>query len=126
MGTALAQPKMVGEFEVLGKTLWVIFTQSAEGAKPDNKAMKAHMTHQMQLEKDGIMFGAGPLWDAQGNRAGGMIIIRAESQDEATRIADSDPMHASGLRTYTLKRWMLNEGHIRVSLDYSKGTFELE
>lgn len=115
-----------GEFKVLGKTLWVIMTRGAEGAEPDKEALQAHMQHQFRLESEGVMFGAGPLFDADGKPVGGMIIIRAADRQEAIRIADSDPMHARGLRTYTLHEWMLNEGHLSITLDYSRGTFTLE
>lgn len=114
-----------GKFKVLGMTLWVIMTRPAEGAERSQDALDAHMAHQFRLEKEGIMFGAGPFSDADGNPQGGMIIIRAADKEEAIRIADSDPMHARGLRTYTLHKWSLNEGHIDISVDYSKGTFTL-
>jgi uncharacterized protein YciI len=123
---SLAQDTPEGKFQVLGKTLWVVITRAAEGAEPDPAAMEAHMAHQMRLEQEGIMFGAGPLYDADGNIQGGMIIIRADSAEDARRIADSDPMHARGLRVYTLQRWMLNEGHISITLDYARGTFTLD
>ena len=37
-----------------------------------------HLAHQIKLEKQGIMFGAGPLATEDGARVGGMVIIRAE------------------------------------------------
>lgn len=121
-----SEPAADDEFKVLGKTLWVIMTRAAEGARPDEGALQEHMEHQFRLENEGIMFGAGPLFGADGNPVGGMIIIRATNREEAVRIADSDPMHARGLRTYTLHEWMLNEGHLTITLDYSRGTFTLD
>lgn len=114
------------EFQVLGKTLWVVITKPVEGAHADEGAMRAHMEHQFRLEREGIMFGAGPLSTADGGRYGGMIVIRAASKEDAVRIADSDPMHARGLRSYTLYKWTLNEGHLGLSLDFSTGKFTLE
>jgi len=51
------------------------------------------------------MFGAGPFFadneiDWQGE---GMVIIRAQSLDEAHQVAASDPMHTSGARSYTVR-----------------------
>jgi hypothetical protein len=56
----------------------------------------------------------------------GMIVVRAASRDEARRIADSDPLHAAGLRTYVLKEWMVNEGRVSVKLNFSDGTYSFE
>ena len=80
------------------------------------------------LEKQGIMFGAGPFWedneiDWNGE---GMVIIRANSIDHAKEIASTDPMHKSGARSFTIRPWLLNEGNIEISLDYSTGKFKLK
>jgi hypothetical protein len=40
---------------------------------------------------------------------------------EATTIADSDPMHSSGARTFTIREWLLNEGTYTVQVFYSAG-----
>ena len=34
-------------------------------------------------------------------------------------MADSDPFHKSGLRSYTLRRWTGNEGSYRLRVNYS-------
>ena len=125
-GLALAQDRVADKYQVMGKTLWVIMTQAADGAKRDANAMEAHMAHQFRLEREGILFAAGPLIGEDGVPVGGMIIVRALDREDAIRIADSDPMHARGLRTYTLHQWMLNEGHLNLSIDYSTGKFKLE
>ena len=74
------------------------------------------------------MFGAGPFWedneiDWNGE---GMVIIRANSLNHAKEIASSDPMHKSGARSFTVRPWLLNEGNIQFSLDYSTGKFNLK
>jgi uncharacterized protein YciI len=67
------------------------------------------------------------LSNPEGERAGmGLIIIRAGSAEEAKRIADSDPMHASGVRTYTLYQWSLNEGRLNISIDFSDRSYRLD
>ena len=40
----------------------------------------------------------------------GMILYRAESMEKARALADADPMHASGARSYRLRKWLVNEG----------------
>ena len=74
------------------------------------------------------MFGAGPFWedneiDWNGE---GMVIIRANSIDHAKEIASNNPMHKSGARSFTIRPWLLNEGNIEISLDYSTGKFKLK
>ena len=50
-----------------------------------------------------------------------MVIIRAESLAHAREIAESDPMHAAGARSFTVRPWLLNEGRITVTVDFSTG-----
>jgi uncharacterized protein YciI len=67
-----------------------------------------------------LMF-AGPMSDETGTQMQGMglIIFRAASFEQAHEIAKADPMHSSGARTYTLRKWMINEGNISVSIALS-------
>lgn len=112
--------------KMLRKQLWVVITRAVAPREELDKVLEAHLQHQIRIEKEGILFGAGPLSNPDGSPTGtGMIIIRADSEAEARRIADQDPFHAKGLRDYTLQRWSLNEGRITVSIDYSDQTYRL-
>jgi uncharacterized protein YciI len=109
----------------LNKPLWIIEATDVPGKPADLDLTKRHLAHQVDLEKQGIMFGAGPLVHEDGSPEYGMIVIRADSAAEARRIADSDPMHQSGHRTYTLHKWTLNEGRITLVVNFSDGTYAL-
>ena len=110
--------------KMLKKRLWVVITKAAAPPEAMSPLLEAHLQHQIRLEKDGIMFGAGPLSNADGTPTGtGMIIIRAESEAEARRVADEDPFHAQGLRTYTLQQWSLNEGRLNITIDFSDQSY---
>ena len=112
--------------KMLGKKLWVVVTRAVAAPEELRKHLAAHLEHQIKLEKTGIMFGAGPLTNADGTPSGtGMIIIRAADADEARRIADQDPFHSLGLRTYTLQQWTLNEGRLTITLDFSDQSYTL-
>ena len=112
--------------KMLRKRLWVVITKAVAPREDIDKVLEAHLQHQIRLEKEGIMFGAGPLSHPDGSPTGtGMIIIRAESEAEARRIADQDPFHAKGLRTYTLQQWSLNEGRLNITIDFSDQTYRL-
>jgi hypothetical protein len=50
----------------LAKQLYVIFTTPAKGIKPVMDNIKEHLAFQVELEKDGIMFAAGPNWTDRG------------------------------------------------------------
>ena len=80
-----------------------------------------------ELERKGIMFGAGPFWaDNEVDWNGeGMVVIRAGSLAEAREIAAQDPMHSSGARSFKVRPWLLNEGTLTVKIDYSTGKREI-
>ena len=111
---------------MLGKKLWVVTTKAVGSREQLDQHLEAHLRHQISLEKAGIMFGAGPLANADGTPSGtGMIIIRAETAEAARAIADLDPFHSSGLRTYTLQQWTMNEGRLTITLDFSDQSYTL-
>lgn len=107
------------------KDLWFYIVSDTPNWKGSADIGKRHMAHQVDLEKRGIMFGAGPVEDVNGKHEYGLIIIRAKDAAEAKAIVESDPMQKEGARTYTLHHWQLNEGTVNVKLNYAQGTFEL-
>ena len=112
---------------MLQKQLYVVFTSPANGMGPVMANIEAHLKFQIELEQKGIMFGAGPFWtdDEKQWLGEGMVIIRAASLDEAKKIAASDPMHASGARTFRVRPWLLNEGTVTIKVSYSDGKREI-
>ena len=111
--------------KLLRKHFWVIETRQVPGKEIPQSMMQAHLAHQVQIEKAGILFAAGPV-ATEGEATYGMIVIRAASRDEARRIADSDPLHQGGFRRYVLRDWMVNEGRVSVKLNFSDGTYSFE
>ncbi len=112
--------------KMLGKQLYVIHTLPAAPRERIAELLPKHLEHQVKLEKSGIMFAAGPMANEDGSTAGGLIVIRAASFDAARQIADADPLHKAGLRTYTLRRWTINEGSYTVRINYSDQTVNIE
>lgn len=110
----------------LRKELYVIVTTPVAAREELDKLLPKHLEHQVKLEKAGIMFAAGPLSKEDGTRVGGMIVIRAESFAAAKAIADTDPYHKAGLRTYTLTRWTVNEGSYGIRVNYSDQSVSIE
>jgi uncharacterized protein YciI len=87
----------------------------------------AHLAYQAQQEALGNLMFAGPLSDLSGDQmeGAGMIIYQTNSLALARQIADQDPMHLSGARTYTLKRWLINEGSFQLGIKLSAQSVKL-
>jgi uncharacterized protein YciI len=81
----------------------------------------------VRLEKEGLLFAAGPLLDERDRFNGvGLYVLRARSRAHARELADADPFHALALRTYRLQPWQVNEGAFIVKIDYSDGTYRID
>ena len=113
---------------MLAKQLFVVFTEPTGDLGKVQEARAEHLKYQVEIEQKGIMFAAGPLADDSGERWGGdgMIIIRADSMEEATRIAEADPMHSSGARTFRIRPWLMNEGGFNLRVTFSDGKQRIE
>lgn len=111
----------------LQKQFYVVFTTPTNGLGPILENLKEHLEFQTSLETRGIMFGAGPFWDDtdQEWHGDGMVIIRAGSMDEAREIAEGDPMHSSGARSFTIRPWLMNEGTVTIKVNFSDGSREI-
>ena len=111
----------------LGKELYVIFTVPNATREEMMPVMSDHLARQVELEEKGILFAAGPMFEEGGKApVRGMVIVRANSFEEAREIADGDPFHIAGLRTYTLDRWGVNEGSYTVNVKYSDQSMTLD
>ena len=93
----------------------------------DRAAMRdQHLTYQKKLEEEGNLFAAGPLLREDGEMAGiGLIILKAGSLEQAKAIADNDPFHKSGLRTYKIWPWKINEGGIDLKIRFAARSFDI-
>jgi uncharacterized protein YciI len=92
--------------------LFVVSSKPTNGLGPVLAALDRHLPYQKELEDKGIMFAAGPLVSEDGERwdGEGHFIYHASSFEEATALAEGDPMHQLGARTFTVRAWCLNEG----------------
>ena len=71
---------------MLRKQLWVIISKRVASPEEVRKHLKAHLEHQISLEKQGIMYGAGPATAPGENEpAFGLIIIRASRARKRVR-----------------------------------------
>ncbi len=96
---------------------------STPDAPPEQmqEQLPSHLAYQAQLESSGALAMAGPMSDLTGDlmEGVGLIIYRADSLDAARALADADPMHSTGTRTYTIRRWLVNEGSFQIDVKLS-------
>jgi len=106
--------------DMLQKDLYVIFTRAIAPREEIMKMLPQHLERQVELEKQGILFAAGPMEPEDSDKPRtGMIIVRAESFEHANEIAMADPFHAAGLREFDVWNWSMNEGSFTVTINYS-------
>ncbi len=101
--------------------LYVAHSIPAASPEEMKATLPAHLEYQAKLEAEGKLAFAGPLSDetGEGMPGMGMIIYRASSFEEARSLAEADPMHKSGGRTFTLRKWLINEGSFSVDVRLS-------
>ena len=109
----------------LGREMYLVITRPVRSPEIE-KRLADHLAHQVELERKGIMFAAGPLYP-KGSKTpeAGMFVLRANSFEEAEEICQGDPLHAAGLRTYTIQKWRINEGTITITVNYSDQTVKI-
>ena len=107
----------------------VYMAQSTPQKSPEElqAVLPDHLAYQRQLEQAGQLMFAGPLSDETGElmQGAGMMIYRAVSLEEARALAEADPMHATGTRSFVLRRWLINEGSVTLHVGLSTGTSSL-
>jgi uncharacterized protein YciI len=112
--------------KLLGKEMYLIVTRPVRSPEIE-KRLADHIAHQINMEKRGIMFAAGPLYSQGSNiPEAGMFVLRANSFEEAEALAKEDPLHKAGLRTFTLQKWRVNEGSITITVNYSDSSARIE
>ena len=111
----------------LALELFVAQSTPAKAPEDVRANLPEHLAYQAQLERSGHLAFAGPMSDETGEhmQGVGLIIYRAESLKAARRLAEDDPMHQSGARSYVIRRWMINEGSLNLRLSLSTGSIEL-
>lgn len=112
----------------LALELYVVQSEPAADPEAMKETLPRHLEYQKKMESQGALVFAGPVSDETGEdmNGAGMIIYRASSFDEARSFAQADPMHAEGRRSFTLKRWLINEGSLTISLSLSEQRGRIE
>lgn len=112
----------------LAMELFVVRTKPADDMELVKTILPDHLAYQKQMEVSGALVMAGPISDETGEQmqAEGMIIYRAADLNAARQLADGDPMHVSGARTYEIRKWLVNEGSLIFTVSLSSQSVKLE
>jgi len=111
----------------LALELFIVISTPVEPPEAVKSVLPDHLEYQRAQEDAGKLVFAGPLSDESGDQMEGMglIVYRAASFDEAKSLAKNDPMHARKMRSYTLRRWLVNEGSFNLGVKLSLQSVEL-
>jgi uncharacterized protein YciI len=106
----------------------IVFSEPREKFKSEHHALlEAHLLFQIDLEKRGLLFAAGPMLTDEGSPDGhGLTILNVASISRARELWAEEPFHQAGLRADTFRRWRINEGALNLKLGFSTGSFEIE
>lgn len=112
----------------LALELYVVESTPAKPPEEVRAVLPDHLAYQAQMEREGKLALAGPMSDDTGTemRGTGLIVYRAESLEAARALTEADPMHATGTRTFVLRRWLINEGSLNLSVGLSTGKAVLQ
>lgn len=112
----------------LAMEFYVVTSFPAAGPDAVKECLPGHLEYQKAMEAAGSLVMAGPISDEGGAEmiGAGLIIYRAANFDDARKIAKGDPMHATGAREFTLRRWLVNEGNLSVSVRLSTQSMQIK
>lgn len=88
-----------------------------------------HHHYLLDLERRGILFGAGPFRDGDGWAEGhgiGMIVIRAKDREEAEATAFQEPFTKAGWHVMEVVPWMRNEGTVNIQIRFADGVLQVD
>lgn len=111
---------------MLNKSFYVSLRRPADLSRLDS-LLQAHLDWAVQAERRGELFMSGPFMaeGAKPGTQGGMMILRADSEAAAWRIIEQDPFIKQGVFTAEVKRWVLMEGSMTVSVRFSDQSYQL-
>ena len=112
--------------KMLRRKFYAVLSKASETPQKLKAFLPAHLEYMIELEKRGVLFASGPLADGEGPQSGaGLTILRAANAQEARKLAEDDPFVSSGLRTFELKEWIVNEGTFGLRVNFSDQSVEV-
>lgn len=111
---------------MLNKSFYVSLRKPADLSRLES-LLEAHLEWAVQAERRGELFMSGPFMaeGAKPGSQGGMMILRADSEAAAWNIIEQDPFIKQGVFSAEVKRWVLMEGSMTVSVRFSDQSYQL-
>ncbi len=108
--------------------VYVVISRPLVGPEEFSKHLPDHLDYLAEQERVGRLMMAGPLSDEEGEGMSGigLLIWRAESWEEARKLAAGDPMHVAGVKEFEMRRWLINEGSVNVRVGLSTKDIALD
>ena len=105
----------------LALELYMVVSTPEKPPEELQKVLPDHLAYQAEQEQKGSLVMAGPLSDLTGDlmEGVGLIVYRAQTLEAAKAITEADPMHKTGTRSYTIRRWLVNEGSLQLDIKLS-------
>lgn len=82
---------------------FVIFLDNVPDKSLSREVIDAHVAYLRELDSQKRLVLAGPFTDYPS----GMVVIRAVDKADAVRIAELDPFVKKGVRSYSIRTWLL-------------------
>ncbi len=105
--------------KMLSKKYFIVQWKSFGKAELIKQLLPDHLKFLIALEKQGKVFGSGPLSGEGALPGDGLTILRVESAGEACAIAEKDPFVVAGARGFEIREWTLMEGSVNLSVNFS-------
>jgi hypothetical protein len=80
---------------------YMVLTSLVGSSERSAPYREAHRDYMASLKKEGKLVIAGKFLDG----GGGGYVLKVNSAEEARALADRDPYHANGVRSYTIREW---------------------
>jgi uncharacterized protein len=122
----IADDAGTGSPALLGRDYWLVrsWPHGTTTTEDIERVAGEHVAWLLKLEAEGRVFLSGPLTSGPGVAPGaGITVLRAGSAAQAAEIAAADPFVTSGLRTFEVFGWRVNEGSIRLGLSLGTGRY---
>jgi uncharacterized protein YciI len=112
MATPYRATELFQQTQSTGQFVKKAYIIRSEFINPDlfDAVIEEHRDYLEKLAADGTLFAAGPFvpGGSESLYSGvGMIVVYADSEDDARLIAENDPMHRRGVRKFTIDFWLL-------------------
>jgi catechol 2,3-dioxygenase len=101
-------------------TLYACVSQVGPVPRPSPQidVILEHLEWITELDRQGLIYAAGPFVTPEQSMQGdGLLIIRAESEEQAKAIFAQDPIHQGGYREAHVFGWQLHQGRLNDLFD---------